>query len=254
MEDDLSRALSLLFKPRSLLLYCFLLSYHVSFTASLLHNPYPGLFLAVEGIDGSGKTTQAAKLQQHFESQGKQVKLMHWPRREEGIVAQITKSMLAGTASIPKPAFQYLLSADYVAFSEEVIIPTLKKGDVLITDRCHFWSGAVYGMIDNDKVDKALLDSLLVLLGVTTKAYQVIIPDLTFYLAVSAETGMKRIPQTDKERDIYEKEETLQKVAEGYQWLLKKLPEQFVTIDAEQGVDDVTQAMITSFEATFAKR
>jgi dTMP kinase len=230
------------------------LQYDVSFSTTLKTNPYPGLFIAVEGIDGSGKTTQVKKLQGYFERHGKKVSVIHWPRREEGIVAQITKTMLSGTSAIPKPAFQYLLSADYVAFSEEFIIPTLKRGDILITDRCHFWSGAVYGMIDNGTVDPRLLDSLLVLLGVTTNAYQCIIPDLTFYLAISAQTGMKRIPQTDKERDIYEKLGTLEKIVAGYSWLLQKLPEHFVTIDAEVELEEVAEAMISSYEATFAKR
>lgn len=231
-----------------------MLQYDVSFSTTLKTNPFPGLFLAVEGIDGSGKTTQTKKFREYFEKQGKAVTLIHWPRREEGIVAQITKTMLAGTSSIPKPAFQYLLSADYVCFSEDVIIPALKRGDILITDRCHFWSGAVYGMIDNDKVDKALLESLLVMLGVTTRAYQVIIPDLTFYLSITAETGMKRIPQTTKQRDFYEKRETLEKIVGGYQWLLQKMPERFVTIDAEQSVGEVFNAMISSYEATFTNR
>lgn len=231
-----------------------MLQYDVSFSTTLKTNPYAGLFLAVEGIDGSGKTTQAKKLQEYFEKQGKTVTLTHWPRREEGLVAHVTKSMLAGNFTFPKPAFQYLLSADYVAFSEEVIIPALKRGDVLITDRCHFWSGCVYGMIDNDKVDPTLIDSLLVMLGITTKGYQFIIPDLTFYLGVSAKTGMSRIPKTGKERDTYEKQETLEKVAEGYQWLLQKLPECFVTIDAEQEVDKVSNTMLATIETTFPKR
>ena len=45
--------------------------YHIEFDISLRKNPYKGVYIAIEGIDGSGKTTQAEKLARYFKEKGK---------------------------------------------------------------------------------------------------------------------------------------------------------------------------------------
>jgi dTMP kinase len=220
------------------------MKYDIQFTSELNKNPFSGVFIALEGIDGSGKSSQVAALKNYFSAQNRRVLTVRWPQREEGLVAEITKQYLHGEKKLPRPAFQYLLSADYVIFSEGVIIPALERGDVVITDRCHFWSAVAYGLWDNsENYDVSMAESILVAHGVLTKAYRFIVPDITFLLDVSVPTAMKRL-SAEKKKEVYEKEEVLKKISQGYDWLVKKFPEEFVVVDAEQLIENVTRQII----------
>ena len=138
---------------------------------TLRKNSYPGLFIALEGLDGSGKTTQLTELETHFRKQGKEVYSFHWMRKEGSLFTDVIQGYLSGSLSLPKAAMQYVFSADYVIFSEEVIMPALKAGKVVISDRCHFWSAVAYGTWENGgKFDPEIARSLLVTHGVTTAA------------------------------------------------------------------------------------
>lgn len=221
------------------------MKYEIQFQSELRHNTFSGLFIALEGIDGSGKSSQVAALKAYFAAQKRRVLTVRWPKREEGLVADMTEKYLRGNKKLPRPAFQYLLSADYVIFSEEVIIPALERGDVVITDRCHFWSAVAYGLWDNSEdYDVSMAESILVTHGVLTKAYRFIVPDLTFLLRVSVPTAIQRLA-SEKKKEVYEKEDVLQKVSQGYAWLVKKFPEEFRVVDAELPIDEVTGQIIT---------
>ncbi len=51
------------------------MKYHVSFDIEFRKNPYEGFYIAFEGIDGAGKTTQGAVLKKYLEEKGKNVVL-----------------------------------------------------------------------------------------------------------------------------------------------------------------------------------
>jgi thymidylate kinase len=126
------------------------------------------------------------------------------------------------------------------------LIPALKTGKVVIADRCHFWSAVAYGLWENSEdYDVNMAQSLLVTHGVATRAYQFIIPDRTFYLDISLETALQRMAGKSVKKDIYEKEETLAKIKQGYSWLLKEFPEEFVVINGEKSIEAVSQAIAT---------
>src|SRR5690606_3900897 len=120
--------------------------YPVNFEIELLKNPYPGTYIAIEGIDGAGKTTQVNDLKNFFESQGKSVVTTREPRKE-GILGELTHQILMSKVKFPPTAIQYLFSADRVIHHEEIVKPALMRGEVVITDRC-FWSAIVYGVLD----------------------------------------------------------------------------------------------------------
>lgn len=221
------------------------MSYSVHLKTDLRRNTYPGLFIALEGIDGSGKSSQMEPLRAFFEAQGKTVHVARWPRRDEGLVAELTKGFLSGQKKIPKPAFQYLLTADYIIYSEKVIIPALKDGKVVLSDRCHFWSAVAYGLFDNNEsYDMSMAESILVAHGVLTKTYQFIIPDITFYLDVPAEIAIQRLA-SEQHKEVYEKKEVLEKVCQGYGWLVEKFPDEFKRVNAEKSIEEVTDEVIS---------
>lgn len=225
------------------------MKYHLEFDTELQRNSYGGLYIAFEGIDGSGKTSQIERLKEYFEAQGKSVVTTREPRKEVGLIAEINKKILEGEMVIPRSAFQYLFTADRIIHLEELVIPSLQEGKVVITDRC-FWSAIPYGAIDVNKTfDAKKAESLLVAQGVLAHHYQVIVPDITLYFDISVETSLTRMGAMTKTKELYEEKDTLLQVLAGYKWLRETFTDEFTMINAEQPLEEVTQNMVQMVEA-----
>src|SRR3989338_5044608 len=112
------------------------MKYRVNFDIDFRRNTYGGQYIVVEGIDGSGKTTQVNRLAQYFIKQGKEVVVTGEPRKDKGIFGNLIQEILLSKKKIPSAAFQYLFSADRAVHQEDVIIPSLKAGKVVLSDRC----------------------------------------------------------------------------------------------------------------------
>lgn len=222
------------------------MNYHISFDLDLCRNPYKGLYIALEGIDGSGKTTQAEKLTEYFKKSGRKVVCTREPRKE-GIIGDIVHQVLLGKIKMPSKALQYLFSTDRVIHQEELIIPSLKEGKVVITDRC-FWSAIVYGILDRmeeSKYNYKIGDLLLISQSILSMYHQFIVPDFTFYLKISLSTATARISNQEKAKEIYESKEKLKKLINGYEWLTKRFLKEIVTIDGELPVKEVTRKLVS---------
>ena len=218
--------------------------YHLELDIDFQPNTYGGLYIALEGIDGSGKTAQIKKLTQYFKSVGKEVIVTREPRKKEGLIKTITNDILQGNIEVPRNAYQYLFTADRIIQFHDLILPSLKAGKVVLTDRC-FWSSVPYGMWERG--GKSVNEAQVILLaqGLLAMQHGCLVPDLTFYLSVDLQTALKRVPQKIGEREeIYEKEEILEKVLEGYAWLLEEFPQQFEVINAKQSIAQVSKDII----------
>jgi dTMP kinase len=221
------------------------MKYHVELDIDLKRSPYKkGLYIALEGIDGSGKTTQAEELARYFEKKGKSVVRTREPRKE-GLVGDIIQKVLTGKLKMSSVALQYLFSTDRVLHHNDVIIPALKAGKVVVSDRC-FWSAIVYGILDRTggKYDYNSADFMLIAHSVLSMYHQFMVPDLTFSLKISLSTTLKRISHKDDVKEIYEDREKLRRVVEGYNWLAKKFAKEIITIDGEGKVGEVTMAIV----------
>ena len=220
------------------------MKYHVELDIDLKRNPYKGLYIALEGIDGSGKTTQVEELAKHFERKGKSVVRAREPRKE-GLIGDIIQRVLTGKVKMPSVALQYLFSTDRVLHHEEVIIPALKAGKVVISDRC-FWSAIVYGILDREGWnDPNTADFLLIAHSVLSLYHQFIDPDFTFALNVSLRTAFARISKKDDKIEIYEDREKLKQVIKGYDWLAKQFPKEITVVDGEGDVGKVTSEILS---------
>lgn len=216
------------------------MNYHVEFDLELKKNNYGGLYIVLEGIDGSGKTTQVENLYEYFESQGKEIVKTKEPTRE-GSIGELVHQILQKKVDIPRVALQYLFAADRQVHLETKVIPALKEGKVVISDRC-FWSSLSYGLSDMD--EKEIKDIDLVIYSLLSLYHQFLVPDFTLYLDISVKEAMDRISKEAKVKEIYEKREALEKVYEGYQWLLKKFPEEFAIIDGGKDAEEVKEEII----------
>lgn len=220
------------------------MKYRVDFDIGLKKNPYKGTYIAIEGIDGSGKSTQVEGVANYFRTRGKPVIQIREPRKE-GIFGDIIQKILTGKLKISPVVLQYLFSTDRVLNQEEVIIPALEKGKMVISDRC-FWSAIVYGILDRTggQYDYKEADFMLIVQSILSMYYQFIVPDYTFYLKVSLPTALSRIRKKDDVKEIYEDKEKLKKVIEGYDWLFKKFTKGIITIDGEGSIGGVTKEII----------
>ncbi len=224
------------------------MKYKVSFDLELKKNPYKGFYVALEGIDGSGKTTQAEELRRYFEKKGKDVIVTYEPRRE-GAVGELIHKVLKEEVSLPKVGLQYLFAADRAMHQEELIIPALKAGKVVISDR-NFWSGIAYGIMDKGGIKKAeeSANQLAVALSVLSMYHQFIAPNVTFYLDVDVNTAMERLSHLNRKAELYEKKNLLTTVQEVYDWMVIKFPDALVDIDGNLGKDEVLEELISVIE------
>lgn len=219
--------------------------YHVAFDLEFRRNSYKGLYIAVEGIDGSGKTTQVEKLIHYFKSKGRLVVATSEPRKDGSVIGKIIHEVLQSKIKIPSEALQYLYSADRVINHKTVVEPALKAGKVVISHRC-FWSAIAYGVFDKGIFDytKDETQVLFVAQGLLSMYHQFIMPDKTFYLDISVDAAMKRLIKMKKVRELYEKKEKLEKIVAGYKWLAKQFSKEIIVINGEQSEEAVFAQII----------
>ena len=141
------------------------------------HN-YPGLLICVEGIDGSGKSTQIELLYSWLKDKGIDVILTQWNSSE--LIANTTKkakkkNLLSGRT------FSLLHAVDFADRLERTIKPALKAGFVVLADRYFYTALArdVARGVDPDWVRN--------MYGFAIK------PDMTFYFEVSPKDSLERI-------------------------------------------------------------
>lgn len=222
------------------------MKYHVEFDLDFKRNPYDGLYIVLEGINASGKTTQVECLRKYFERKGREVVITSEPN-DSLPAGKLVREIITKKKKFPSTALQFLYTADRVVNHETIIVPALQAGKVVISSR-NFWSALVYGVIDagGTKYTRTDADLILVTQGVLSMYHRFILPDNTFYLDVSVETVLKRMNAMGHERDIYEKKERITPLVDGYRWVVRQFPQEFVSIDGEKTLHEVTDAIIGS--------
>ena len=185
-----------------------------------------GLFLTLEGLDGSGKSTQAKLLAAFLEGRGLPVVLTREPG---GGLPGVRDLLLRGELS---PEAEYLLfSADRAEHVRRVILPGLEGGAWVVSDRYLDSSLAYQGF------GRGL--PLPWLLEVAKEATLGLAPRLTFLLDLPPEEALRRV----KDPDRLEREGLafFQRVREGYLFLAQEEPHRFVVLDATGSVEAVAQ-------------
>ena len=142
----------------------------------------PGLFLAFEGGDGAGKSTQVGLLAEAYESAGREVVITRQPGGTE-LGARLRDLVLHGQAMSAR-AEALIFAADKAQHVAEVVRPAMARGAVVITDRYTDSSVAYQGAgrdLSHDEVH-----------GIQMWAVGGLVPDLTVVLDITAEEGRRR--------------------------------------------------------------
>lgn len=196
-----------------------------------------GLFITFEGGEGSGKTTVIKELKKELEKENISV---HVTREPGGsvIAEEIRNIILDKKNTLMDPKTEALLyAASRRQHLVEIVIPLLNEGHIVISDRYLDSSLAYQGYAREIGIDKVY--------NINQFAIDETMPDLTFFLDLKPEEGLKRIAEhrsDEVNRLDLEKISFHQKVYDAYKLLLEKYPERIVRIDASESVDEeVTQ-------------
>lgn len=192
------------------------------------------MFITLEGPEGSGKTSHIPYLVEYLREQGYIV----FPTREPGgssIGEQVRDILgnLKNTEMHPRTE-TLLFQAARAQFVEEIIKPRLAKGEIVISDRYADSTLAYQGY--GHRQD---LEQIRALIEYATGG---LVPDLTIYLDLDIETGLKRKKKAEEwnRLDAYTVE-FHQRVRTGYLELAKN--EKWVTVDASQGWNEVQKEL-----------
>jgi dTMP kinase len=220
------------------------MKYHIELDLDFKRNPYKGKYFALEGIDGSGKTYQTDALCKYFKKKGQEFVIAREPRKESGVLHEIVANVLLGKIKMSPLSLQYLFTADRILNQEEVIIPALKEGKIVIADRS-FWSIIPYALSDLKlQFTEEATNFMLMGQGILSPYHQTIVPDKIFFLDISVDTSVERLSGKSEAKEIYEKRSKIEKHHKGYHWLLDHYADEFTMIDGECTQKEVTQKII----------
>ncbi|MBI5076010.1 MAG: dTMP kinase [Nitrospirae bacterium] len=202
-----------------------------------------GLFISFEGIEGTGKSTQARLLTEHLQQRGRIVVRTAEPGGT-AISLKIRELLLSLESKEMDSVTELLLyNAARVQHIREVIAPALERGEIVVTDRFSDSTLAYQGY--GRGIDRTMIDTLD---AIATKGMR---PDLTLLLDIDVETGLQRNRDINK-RDRLELEDVAfhKKVRAGFLEIAAGQPDRIRIIDCSEGLETVHQkikAVVAAF-------
>ena len=195
-----------------------------------------GKFITFEGIEGCGKSTQAKLLGQYFTDLGYsvlQTREPGGPKISEGI-----RQVLLSTDNIEMlPETEMLLyMASRSQHTGQWIIPALKRGELVISDRFYDSTIAYQGAARN--IDLGIIDTI------REYATYGLVPDITVLIDLPAEIGLARISHREMDRLEQESVSFHQKVRQGFLALSEKNKERFLVVNGNQSVEKIYAEII----------
>jgi dTMP kinase len=196
---------------------------------SITGAPAQGIFIAFEGGEGTGKSTQSKLLAQWLEQEGESVVLTREPGGTD-LGKDLRKILLGHETGVISPRAEALLyAADRAHHVYSVIRPALERGDVVITDR-YFDSSAAYqgaGRILNPAE----------VARISRWATESLYPTLTILIDVPAEIGLGRLQSRD--RLEAESNDFHERVRQEFLQIAMMDPERYFVVDGTQPVNEI---------------
>ncbi|MGD9131117.1 MAG: dTMP kinase [Candidatus Bathyarchaeota archaeon] len=185
-----------------------------------------GIFVCIEGLDGSGKTTHAYRLVQNLQKRGFNAVYTTEPGRGE-LGKFIRASVLQGKKRVPRVVEAVLFAVDRVEHLEKDVKPALMAGKVVVSDRCVYSSLAYQGAAGLDlkwieEINRFALP-----------------PDLALYIDVPPEVVVKRIR---RKKSVMERLETQRRVKEVYMKFVDN--GNLISIDGDRKKSEVEQNIL----------
>jgi len=155
----------------------------------LASNPYPGKLIVVEGIDGSGKSTQIDLLYKWLKSQGRSVYFSEWNSSD---LVRSTTRLGKDSKMFTPTTFSLIQATDFADRWQNKILPLLKAGAIVLADRFAFTAFArdVTRGVDREWVRNLYSFTLM--------------PDIALYFSVPLDIAVERITSSRAKIKFYE--------------------------------------------------
>ena len=192
------------------------------------------MFISFEGIEGSGKSTQIELIEELIRAKGYQVKKLREPGTTE-LGEKIRNIFLEKTTETVDPITEaFLLHASRKHLDQNFLRQNLNDGAIVIADR---YADATLAY---QSYGKGLDQNFVKLIHDYS---QLLSPDLTFYMDISAELSRERISDREMDRMESESIDFFKKVREGYLQIAYDNPERVVVLDANKTVDQLHESI-----------
>ena len=204
-----------------------------------------GMLITVEGVEGSGKSTQCRRLVESLRARGLDVALTREP--DGTLMGAALRRLFETDGPPPVPLAQvFLFMAARQQHVAEVIRPALSRGALVVSDRYTDATVAYQGF--GQGVD---LETIRDLNALATGG---LIPDLTLVLDLEPAVGMARI--RDRSLDAFEKMDLAfhRRVREGYLEIARTDKRRVVVLDADQDADRLYAAIAVAVDDRLLRR
>jgi len=210
-----------------------------------------GVFITLEGVEGSGKTTHAARLAEALRAEDRAVTLTHEPGGTRA--GEVIRSLfLDPEIKLEVAAELLLVLADRAQHVREKVKPALARGEIVISDRYSDSTVAYQGY--GRGFDLKLLDEL------NRLASDGLVPDLTLVLDCDAETGLertrRRARRSTRSPDRFEGQDLTfhNRVRDGFHALVRAHPARTRLIDTAGPVETVTAQIRRAVDELIERR
>ena len=205
----------------------------------MIQNPYPGKLIAFDGIDGCGKTTQCEKALHYMLAGGENALKVKEPDKEV-LGDKLIYGLLFGDGPI---GFSDMSSRqrqghyfwNRLLHYKEIVIPALKKGINVFSDRC-------FASINLDVHQSGDLEKLLAIQDYFFEKEEIplIRPDLIIILDLKPEVAIERLSKKDEQkRDFFEHAGKMLQTMIAYQEFAAKFPDFCQLVDASENDENM---------------
>lgn len=194
-------------------------------------------YLAVEGIDGSGKSTVSRALVQALRARGRSVVAVREPGGTPAGEA-IRSIVLGREFELDDWTEALLFAAARAQLAADIVAPALERDDLVVSDRSYFSSLAYQGAGRGLGVE--------IVRAVNEAGLRGVVPDLIALLRLDPERGLAR--ENERDRISVAGIELQRRVAAAYDDLAAAEPERFLVLDASRPVSEIVTAIIAVLE------